>query len=163
LKKRIRVGFGFDVHEFAENRKLVLGGIEIPHHKGLLGHSDADALLHAVCDAILGALSLGDIGKHFPNTDERFKDIESTLLLKNVYELISAKGYEIGNLDIMLLLENPKIAPYIEAMRKVISEILKVGIEDVSIKATTMETLGFVGREEGIAAMATVLLYPVEE
>ncbi|MDP2301531.1 MAG: 2-C-methyl-D-erythritol 2,4-cyclodiphosphate synthase [Ignavibacteria bacterium] len=159
----MRVGFGFDVHEFAENRKLVLGGIEIPHHKGLLGHSDADALLHAVCDAILGALSLGDIGKHFPNTDERFKDIESTLLLKNVCELISAKGYEIGNLDVMLLLEIPKIAPYIEAMRKVISEILKVGIEDVSIKATTMETLGFVGREEGIAAMATVLLYPVEE
>jgi 2-C-methyl-D-erythritol 2,4-cyclodiphosphate synthase len=163
LKKRIRVGFGFDVHEFAENRKLVLGGIEIPHHKGLLGHSDADALLHAVCDAILGALSLGDIGKHFPNTDERFKDIESRLLLKNVYEFISAKGYEIGNLDVMLLLEKPKIAPYIEPMRKVISEILKVEIEDVSIKATTTETLGFVGREEGIAAMATVLLYPVEE
>ncbi len=163
MKKRIRVGFGFDVHEFAENRKLVLGGIEIPHHKGLLGHSDADALLHAVCDAILGALSLGDIGKHFPNTDERFKDIESRLLLKNVYEFISAKGYEIGNLDVMLLLEKPKIAPYIEPMRKVISEILKVEIEDVSIKATTTETLGFVGREEGIAAMATVLLYPVEE
>ncbi|MBX2976136.1 MAG: 2-C-methyl-D-erythritol 2,4-cyclodiphosphate synthase [Ignavibacteriaceae bacterium] len=161
--KRIKTGLGFDVHEFDINRKLILGGIEIPFDKGLLGHSDADALLHAICDAILGALALGDIGKHFPNNDEKYKNIDSKILLHNVNELIKTHGYEIGNIDAMLLLEKPKISPFIEAMRESIDSLIKIGIENISIKATTTETLGFVGREEGIAAMASVLLYPTEE
>ncbi|HRI45935.1 MAG TPA: 2-C-methyl-D-erythritol 2,4-cyclodiphosphate synthase [Ignavibacteriaceae bacterium] len=161
--KRIKTGLGFDVHEFDINRKLILGGIEIPFDKGLLGHSDADALLHAICDAILGALALGDIGKHFPNNDEKYKNIDSKILLHNVNELIKTHGYEIGNIDAMLLLEKPKISPFIEAMRESIDSVIKIGIENISIKATTTETLGFVGREEGIAAMASVLLYPTEE
>lgn len=161
--KRIKTGLGFDVHEFDINRKLILGGIEIPFDKGLLGHSDADALLHAICDAILGALALGDIGKHFPNNDEKYKNIDSKILLHHVNELIKTHGYEIGNIDAMLLLEKPKISPFIEAMRESIDSVIKIGIENISIKATTTETLGFVGREEGIAAMASILLYPTEE
>jgi 2-C-methyl-D-erythritol 2,4-cyclodiphosphate synthase len=153
-----RTGIGFDVHAFADNRKLIIGGIEIPFKKGLAGHSDADVLLHAICDAMLGALGLGDIGKHFPDNDSAYKNADSSLLLKRVYELVSGKGYAISNLDTVLILQQPKISPYVEKMRNRISEILSCDIEQVSVKATTTEGLGFTGREEGIAAMATILL-----
>ncbi|MBK7630812.1 MAG: 2-C-methyl-D-erythritol 2,4-cyclodiphosphate synthase [Ignavibacteriales bacterium] len=158
MKLNFRTGFGFDVHAFAEGRKLIIGGIEIPFDKGLEGHSDADVLLHAICDAMLGALALGDIGKHFPNTDERWKDADSSKLLKHVNELILNKGYELGNLDCVLAMENPKIFPYVEQIRNRISQILKVDIDQISIKATTTEKLGFVGRTEGVVSFATVLL-----
>ena len=158
MKLNFRTGFGFDVHAFAEGRKLIIGGVEIPFDKGLEGHSDADVLLHAICDAMLGALALGDIGLHFPNTEERWKDADSALLLKNVNELINAKGYEIGNLDCVLAMEKPKISPYVDQIRKRISKILNAGIEQISIKATTTEKLGFVGRTEGVVSFATVLL-----
>ena len=150
MKLNFRTGFGFDVHAFVEGRKLILGGVEIPFDKGLEGHSDADVLLHAICDAMLGALALGDIGLHFPNTEERWKDADSALLLKNVNELINAKGYELGNLDCVLAMEKPKISPYVDQIRKRISKILNTGIEQISIKATTTEKLGFVGRTEGV-------------
>lgn len=163
MKNRIRIGSGFDVHEFATNRKLILGGVEIPFYKGLLGHSDADALLHALCDAMLGSLALGDIGFHFPNTDVRFKDIDSKVLLEHTYSLIKENGYFVGNADIMILLQEPKIASYVQEMREVIASILETDIQDISIKATTTETLGFIGREEGIAVMASVLLFPIEQ
>jgi len=158
LKLNFRTGFGFDVHAFVEGRKLIIGGVEIPFDKGLDGHSDADVLLHAICDAMLGALALGDIGLHFPNTEERWKDADSALLLKNVNELINTKGYEIGNLDCVLAMEKPKISPYVDQIRKRISKILNAGIEQISIKATTTEKLGFVGRTEGVVSFATVLL-----
>lgn len=155
---QFRIGLGYDVHRFAENRKLVLGGIEIPFERGLLGHSDADVLLHAVCDAMLGALSLGDIGKHFPDTDPACKDADSKLLLKRVNELIHLNGYTVNNIDSTVMLEKPKLAQHIPHMRKVIAEILAIGLEQISIKATTTEGLGFVGREEGCAAHSVVLL-----
>ena len=158
MKLNFRTGFGFDVHSFAEGRKLIIGGVEIPFDKGLEGHSDADVLLHAICDAMLGALALGDIGIHFPNTDERWKDADSTLLLKNVNELINSKGYELGNLDCVLAMEKPKISPYVEQIRNRISEMLNADVEQISIKATTTEKLGFVGRAEGVVSFATVLL-----
>ena len=158
MKLNFRTGFGFDVHAFIDGRNLIIGGVEIPFDKGLEGHSDADVLLHAICDAMLGALALGDIGLHFPNTEERWKDADSALLLKNVNELINAKGYEIGNLDCVLAMEKPKISPYVDQIRKRISEILNTGIEQISIKATTTEKLGFVGRTEGVVSFATVLL-----
>ena len=158
MKLNFRTGFGFDVHAFAEGRKLIIGGVEIPFDKGLEGHSDADVLLHAICDAMLGALALGDIGIHFPNTDERWKDADSALLLKHVNELINSKGYELGNLDCVLAMETPKISPYVEQIRNRISEMLNADIEQISIKATTTEKLGFVGRTEGVVAFATVLL-----
>jgi len=158
LKLNFRTGFGFDVHAFAEGRKLIIGGVEIPFDKGLEGHSDADVLLHAICDAMLGALALGDIGIHFPNTDERWKDADSTLLLKHVNELINSKGYELGNLDCVLAMEKPKISPYVEQIRNRISEMLNADVEQISIKATTTEKLGFVGRTEGVVSFATVLL-----
>jgi 2-C-methyl-D-erythritol 2,4-cyclodiphosphate synthase len=158
LKLNFRTGFGFDVHAFAEGRKLIIGGVEIPFDKGLEGHSDADVLLHAICDAILGALALGDIGLHFPNTDERWKDADSAVLLKNVNELINSKGYELGNLDCVLAMEKPKISPYVEQIRNYISEMLNADLEQISIKATTTEKLGFVGRTEGVVSFATVLL-----
>ena len=158
MKLNFRTGFGFDVHAFVEGRKLIIGGVEIPFDKGLEGHSDADVLLHAICDAMLGALALGDIGLHFPNTEERWKDADSALLLKNVNELINAKGYELGNLDCVLAMEKPKISPYVDQIRKRISKILNTGIEQISIKATTTEKLGFVGRTEGVVSFATVLL-----
>lgn len=158
MKLNFRTGFGFDVHAFAEGRKLIIGGVEIPFDKGLEGHSDADVLLHAICDAMLGALALGDIGIHFPNTDERWKDADSTLLLKHVNELINSKGYELGNLDCVLAMEKPKISPYVEQIRNRISEMLNADVEQISIKATTTEKLGFVGRTEGVVAFATVLL-----
>lgn len=155
---KFRIGNGYDVHQLVEGRKLILGGVEIPSEKGLLGHSDADVLLHAIMDAMLGALSLGDIGKHFPDTDKDYKDIDSKLLLQKAIELIRAKGYEVVNCDSVIVLEKPKIAPYVPAMKKTISDILGCSEDDVSIKATTSESLGFVGREEGAVAYAVVLL-----
>jgi len=156
-----RTGIGFDVHAFAENRKLIIGGIVIPFEKGLAGHSDADVLLHAICDALLGSLALGDIGKHFPDTDPKFKNTDSTRLLTEVYKLVEVKGYELVNIDSMILLEKPKISPYIEKMRERIASILNSDIDKISVKATTTERLGFTGREEGVAAMATVLIKKV--
>jgi len=153
-----RIGSGIDFHQLEEGRALWLGGIRIPHTKGAVGHSDADVLLHAICDALLGALSLGDIGKHFPNTDPAYKDIDSKILLERSAGLVFEKGYSIVNVDSTLCLEKPRIAPYTEQMRTVISSALKISVEDVSIKATTTETMGFAGREEGLVAYATVLL-----
>ena len=153
-----RIGFGIDFHQMVEGRDLWVGGVKIPHHKGSLGHSDADVLLHAICDAMLGALALGDIGVHFPPNDPAFKDIDSKILLKHCYELIKAKGYKIVNIDSSICLEAPKIKPYTAEMQKAISEIVELTVYDVSIKATTTEKMGFVGREEGLVAYATVLL-----
>lgn len=154
----IRIGFGIDFHQLVEGRDLVIGGVKIPHHKGALGHSDADVLLHAICDALLGALALGDIGVHFPNNDPDFKDIDSKILLQKSVALIQQKGYTVINVDSTICLEQPKIKPYAEAMQAVIAEILGVATTDVSIKATTTEKMGFAGREEGLVAYATVLL-----
>ena len=154
-----RIGIGYDVHKFASDRKLFLGGIEIPSEKGLEGHSDADVLLHSICDALLGAASLGDIGKHFPNTDEKFKNISSLVLLEKVNELISSNGYLIGNIDATVLAEKPKLLPYIHQMKNKIAETLNLSVDQISIKATTNEKIGFVGREEGIAAISVALLY----
>jgi 2-C-methyl-D-erythritol 2,4-cyclodiphosphate synthase len=153
-----RIGFGIDFHQLVEGRDLWLGGVKIPHTKGSLGHSDADVLLHAICDGLLGALALGDIGMHFPDTSEEFKGIDSKILLKRTYELIREKKYKIVNVDATICLEAPKIMHYNAEMRKVIANILEVTIDDVSIKATTSETMGFVGRKEGLSAYATVLL-----
>jgi 2-C-methyl-D-erythritol 2,4-cyclodiphosphate synthase len=158
LNTDIKIGFGFDVHSLVEGRKLILGGVEIPSAKGLEGHSDADVLLHAISDALLGALALGDIGQHFPNTDSRWKNVDSSIILKNCYELVKSKGYSISNIDSMLALESPKISPFIEQIRNKIAEFLKVTPSQISVKATTTEKLGFVGRAEGAVAMATVLL-----
>ncbi|AHF15678.1 2-C-methyl-D-erythritol 2,4-cyclodiphosphate synthase [Niabella soli] len=156
-----RIGSGIDFHQFAEGRELWIGGIKIPHHKGALGHSDADVLLHAVCDALLGALSLGDIGVHFPNTDERYKNIDSKILLKESMDLVSGKGYKVVNIDSTLCLQEPKIKKYVPAMQEVIAKVLNITTEDVSIKATTTEEMGAIGREEGLMAMATVLLQKI--
>jgi 2-C-methyl-D-erythritol 2,4-cyclodiphosphate synthase len=158
LSAQIKIGFGYDVHKFAENRKLIIGGVEVPFEKGLLGHSDADVLLHAICDAILGALALGDIGKHFPDTDPKYKDIDSKQLLSHVFYLMRDNRYEVGNIDSTILLQNPKIASHIPKMCETIANILCVHAKQISIKATTTEGLGFVGREEGCAAYAVVLL-----
>lgn len=155
---KIKVGSGFDVHAFCDGDHVVLGGERIPSSRGILAHSDGDVLLHAVCDAMLGALALGDIGIHFPPTDPKYKGISSMLLLQKCTELIAEKGYAVGNLDCTIVAERPKIAPHSAAMRKNIADALGIGIEDVSVKATTSEHLGFTGREEGIMAMATVLL-----
>ena len=154
----MRIGFGFDVHQLSEDREFWLGGIKILAAKGILGHSDADVLLHAICDAILGALALGDIGKHFPDTDQSFKGIDSKILLSKTIELISQKGYRIGNIDSSVVLQQPKIMPYADDMRKCIAELCHISMDDVSIKATTNEKMGFIGREEGIVAYAVVLL-----
>jgi len=153
-----RIGYGYDVHAFANNRKLILGGIEIPYEKGLLGHSDADVLLHAISDALLGALALGDIGKFFPDTDLKFKDADSKVLLKEVYAMVRREGYIIGNIDAVLALQRPKIANYITNMRETIAAVLEIDSGQVSVKATTTEKLGFVGKEEGAAAYSAVLL-----
>ena len=155
---KLRIGQGIDYHRLVEGRDLWIGGIKIDHEKGSLGHSDADVLLHAICDAILGALALGDIGTHFPDTSAEFKDIDSKILLQRSFELVKQKGYEIVNVDATLLLERPKIKPYVPKMRQVIADLLSITVEDVSIKATTMETMGFVGREEGLSAHAVTLL-----
>lgn len=157
-----RIGFGIDFHQLVEGRDLWIGGVLIPHHKGAKGHSDADVLLHAICDAMLGALALGDIGLHFPDTDPAFKGIDSKLLLKQTYKLISEKGYQVVNIDSSLCLEAPKIKPYVKQMESTIATIVGVLPEDVSVKATTTEMMGFVGREEGLVAYANVLLRKVE-
>ena len=152
----LRTGIGFDVHAFAEGRKLILGGIEIKHDKGLTGHSDADALLHAITDALLGSISLGDIGTHFPDDDPRYKNADSTVFLKKANELVRNRGYFVNNIDTVVMLQQPKISPYVQKMKEKISKILDIGSERVSVKATTTEKLGFVGREEGISVMAVV-------
>ena len=154
----MRIGKGFDVHKLTENRALVIGGVDIPYDRGLIGHSDADVLLHAICDAMLGALALGDIGTHFPDTDAAYKNIDSKILLQRTFELIAAKGYKVVNVDSSLCLEAPKIKPYVNSMQETIASILQVDVSDVSVKATTTEKMGFVGREEGLVAYATVLL-----
>ena len=154
----MRIGYGIDFHQLVEGRDLVIGGVTIPHTKGALGHSDADVLLHAICDALLGAACLGDIGVHFPDTSNEFKNIDSKILLARVKELISAEGYSIVNIDASLCLEKPKIKPYIPAMQEAIASILGIGLRDISIKATTNETMGFVGREEGLVAHAVCLI-----
>jgi 2-C-methyl-D-erythritol 2,4-cyclodiphosphate synthase len=153
-----RIGSGIDFHQLVEGRDLWIGGVKIPHHKGALGHSDADVLLHAICDALLGALALGDIGMHFPDTDTSYKNIDSKILLARCMDLIGEKGYAVVNLDSNVCLEAPKIKKYSGQMRQVIACILQVTEEDISIKATTAEKMGFVGREEGLMANATVLL-----
>jgi len=153
-----RIGFGVDFHQLVTDRELWIGGINIPYSKGALGYSDADVLLHAICDAMLGAACLGDIGVHFPDTSSEFKNIDSKILLKKSFALISSKGYRIVNIDSTLCLELPKIKPYIQQMQQTIATILSVKISDVSIKATTTERMGFIGREEGLAAYATILL-----
>jgi len=158
----MRIGSGVDFHQLVEGRDLWIGGIKIPHSKGALGHSDADVLLHAICDALLGALCLGDIGVHFPDTSGEFKNIDSKILLKRTYDLITKEGYSVVNIDTTLCLQAPKIKPYVPAMQQAIADILNITIKDISIKATTTETMGFVGREEGLVAYATVLLEKVK-
>lgn len=153
-----RIGFGYDVHRLQEGLPFWLGGVNIDHHAGALGHSDADVLLHAICDALLGAAALGDIGEHFPDTDPAYKGISSSILLQKTIQLIRSKGYKIGNIDTTVCLQTPKIKPYIPEMRKQIAQILNVGEELVSVKATTEEKLGFTGRQEGISAYAVVLI-----
>ena len=155
---RIRVGQGFDVHAFAENRKLILGGVDIPYHLGLAGHSDADVLIHAICDALLGAACLGDIGHHFPDTDPALAGVDSTILLAKVNQSIQELGYSIGNIDATVIAQAPKLATYIEAMRVRLADVLNVDVTVINLKATTTEKLGFTGRGEGIAAQAVVLL-----
>ena len=153
-----RIGSGVDYHQLAEGRKLIIGGIIIPYHKGAVGHSDADVLLHAICDALLGAAALGDIGMHFPDTDQQFKNIDSSVLLKKTIELLNRHNYRFINLDSTLCLQEPKISIYVADMRKKIADILGADINAISIKATTTEKMGFVGRKEGLVAYATVLL-----
>lgn len=154
----MRIGFGVDFHQLVEGRDLWIGGVKIPHTKGALGHSDADVLLHAICDAMLGAACLGDIGVHFPDTSADFKDIDSKILLKKSYDLITEEGYAIENIDASLCLEAPKIKPYVSEMQATIARILNLTVKDVSIKATTTEKMGFVGRQEGLVAYASILL-----
>jgi 2-C-methyl-D-erythritol 2,4-cyclodiphosphate synthase len=153
-----RIGQGFDVHQLTEGRPLIIGGITIPYERGLLGHSDADVLLHTVADACLGAIAAGDIGKHFPDTDPEFKDADSGKLLSHVWNLVKEEGYELGNIDCTIIAQMPKMAPYITQMRERIAELLEAEISQVNVKATTSEKLGFTGRGEGIAAQATVLV-----
>ena len=157
-----RIGNGFDVHAFAAGRKLIIGGIEIPFDKSLAGHSDADVLLHAITDALLGSLALGDIGKHFPDSDNKFKNADSSLFLKESYKLVKGKGYKLGNIDSTIALQQPKLANFLPQMQAKISSLLEVDANQISIKATTTEKLGFTGREEGIAAFAIVLVVKSE-
>lgn len=155
---KIRVGFGFDVHQLVENHTFILGGVELEHHSGAFGHSDADVLVHAICDALLGAANLRDIGYHFSNTDDRWKGISSLILLKECVKLLNQKGWNVGNIDAMLCLEAPKINPYIPEMKVKISKAAGISEEDISIKATTNETMGFIGRKEGLVAYAVCLI-----
>lgn len=155
---KIRVGFGYDMHRLVEGKDLWMGGVKIDYKKGLLGHSDADVLIHAICDALLGAANMRDIGFHFPDTAAEYKNVDSKLLLAEVRKLLAGKGYSIGNIDSTICAEMPKMNPHIPAMQKVMAEILQIDIDDISIKATTSEKMGFVGREEGITAYATVLI-----
>lgn len=158
----MRIGIGYDVHKLVEGRKLIIGGVEIPHEKGLLGHSDADVLLHTISDAILGALALGDIGKFFPDTDDKYKGADSLELLKEVGCMISKKGYIVGNIDSIIMAQAPKMAPHIDEMRKNIADALGIDVSQVGVKATTTENLGFEGRKEGISSQAVVLLEKVK-
>ena len=158
---KIRVGFGFDVHKFAENRELWLGGIRLEHDRGLLGHSDADVLIHAICDALLGAAHMRDIGYHFPDTAGEFKNIDSKILLRRTIDLIATKGYRVGNIDATICAERPKLKAHIPLMQQTLADVMGIDEEDVTIKATTTEKLGFTGREEGISAYATVLIEKV--
>ncbi len=155
---KIRVGFGYDVHQLVEGRDLWLGGVRLQHSMGLLGHSDADVLIHAICDALLGAACMRDIGFHFPDSASEYKNIDSKILLKDTVELIATKGYKVGNIDATVCAERPKLNPHIPVMQQVLAEVMNVDVDDVSIKATTTEKLGFTGREEGISAYATVLI-----
>lgn len=155
---KIRVGFGYDMHQLKEGRELWLGGIKLEHEKGLLGHSDADVLIHAICDALLGAANMRDIGYHFPDNAGEYKNIDSKILLKRTVKIIREKGYEIGNIDATICAEQPKMKPHIPMMQEVMAKIMGIDVNDVSIKATTSEKMGFVGREEGITAYATVLI-----
>lgn len=159
----MRIGTGYDVHAFEEGRRLIIGGVEIPHERGLAGHSDADVLLHAITDAMLGALALGDIGKLYPDSSADFKDIDSRILLRDAFALIKSKGYAIGNLDAVIVAQRPKMAPYIEAMRENVAGDLETETGRISIKATTTERLGFEGREEGISSQAVILLVKASE
>lgn len=156
---KFRIGHGYDVHRLVENRKLIIGGVDIPHTKGLLGHSDADVLAHAICDALLGAAALGDIGKHFPDNDNSYKNADSLILLKRVCTLVRDEGYEISNIDSTILAQAPKLRPYIDEMRKNLAKAMNLSIKDISVKATTEERLGFTGNEEGISAHAVALIY----
>ncbi len=155
---KIKVGFGFDVHQLKEGHPFILGGVHLEHHKGAFGHSDADVLAHAISDALLGAANLGDIGYHFKNTDERWKGIDSLILLKECVRMINEVGYSINNIDAMLCIEAPKISPYIPEMKKYLALAMSIDAEDISIKATTNETMGFIGREEGVVAYAVCLI-----
>ena len=159
----MKVGLGYDVHKLVEGRKLIIGGVNIEHEKGLLGHSDADVLIHAVMDSILGALALGDIGKHFPDTDEKYKGADSIKLLEFVHNLIADKGYSIGNIDCTIIAQSPKMAPYIKNMRENIAKALNTSIDNINVKATTEEGLGFTGAKEGIAAQSICLLVKVDK
>lgn len=159
---KIRIGHGYDVHRLVENRKLILGGVEIPFERGLLGHSDADVLLHAISDALLGAVALGDIGKHFPDTDPRYAGADSMLLLKEVVQLVRNEGYQVGNLDATILCQRPKLAGFIAAMRENIAACCEIPVSDVSVKATTEEKLGFTGSGDGIAVHAVALLEHID-
>ena len=159
----MRVGLGYDVHKLVEGRKLIIGGVNVPHEKGLLGHSDADVLIHAVMDSILGALALGDIGKHFPDTDEKYKGADSMKLLEFVYNLINEKGYGTGNIDCTIIDQSPKMAHNIQNMREHIAKALNTSIENINVKATTEEGLGFTGAKEGIAAQSICLLVKVDK
>ena len=158
----MRVGLGYDVHKLVEGRKLIIGGVDVPHETGLLGHSDADVLVHAVMDSILGALALGDIGKHFPDTDEKYKGSDSIKLLEFVYNLIRVKGYAVGNIDCTIIAQSPKMAPHIEKMRNNIAKALNTDINNINVKATTEEGLGFTGAKQGIAAQSICLLVKVD-
>lgn len=157
----MRIGHGYDVHRFGEGNFITLGGVQIPHTSGLVAHSDGDVVLHALADALLGAVALGDIGKHFPDTDPQFKDADSRALLRHVLGLVQQKGFKVGNVDATIIAQAPKMAPHIDAMRRLIAEDLQVELDQVNVKATTTERLGFVGREEGIAVHAVALLLPV--
>lgn len=154
----MRIGLGYDVHKLVEGRPLIIGGVNVPHEKGLLGHSDADVLVHAIMDGMLGALALGDIGKHFPDTDEKYKGADSMKLLKCVNDLINDKGYKVNNIDSIIIAQSPKMAPHIEQMRKNIADVLNTEVENISVKATTEEGLGFTGTKQGISAQSICLL-----
>ncbi|MCU7993923.1 2-C-methyl-D-erythritol 2,4-cyclodiphosphate synthase [Shewanella glacialipiscicola] len=155
---KIRIGHGFDVHKFGAAQPLILCGVEVPYETGLMAHSDGDVVLHAISDAILGALALGDIGKHFPDTDAAYKGADSRVLLRHCYALAQAKGFELGNLDVTIIAQAPKMAPHIEAMRQILAADLTAQLDDINVKATTTEQLGFTGRKEGIAVEAVVLM-----
>lgn len=157
----MRIGIGYDVHRLVKDRKLIVGGVNIPFERGLLGHSDADVLVHAIMDSILGALGLGDIGKHFPDTDNQYKDISSLILLEKVYKIMIEHEYKIGNIDTIIVAQNPKLAPYIESMKENVAKVIKSSISNINIKATTTEKLGFEGKGEGIAAHSVCLLVPI--